>query len=205
MRGLLTVGGLMLLACSAWADPLDPIPADVIARIGPLLVESAAKQDDAPFKVDADIEKATGLFREGVGGLMIVPVKNFKADGLTGAQEANGAPAGYFFLYKLSPVVDGKPLESGKLATITHKDDNGNEREIAALRIALKKESDKDWKLLVFGKDKKPIFTAPFKEQANGSDQPVSLSAKETGNDQGTLTITVFGKYAADVPLAKLQ
>lgn len=204
MRGMLLVGALTLFSCAAWADPLDPIPADVVAQIAPRLVEDAGKQADPPFKVDADADKATGLFRQGVGGLMVVPVKGLKADSLTGVDGPNGAPAGYFFLHKLTPVVDGKPVDSAKFTTLILKDNNGNEREIATLRLAVKKVSDTEWKLLVFAKDKKPIITAAFREQANGSDQPVSLSAKEAQNDQGTLTITMFGKYAADVTLAKL-
>ena len=205
MRGTLVCVGLLLFASAAVADPLDPIPPEQVASIAPRLIEEANKLADPPIKIDADADKATGLFRQGVGGLMVVPVKGLKAESLGNAAEDNGAATGYFFLYRLRPVISGKTLEGDKVSTVILKDDNGAEREIAVLRLAAKKISDSEWKLLVFAKDKKPVFTAAFRQEANSSDQPVSLSAKEGQNDQGTLTITLFGKYAADVPLARLQ
>jgi hypothetical protein len=198
-------GGLLLLVSAVLADPLDPIPPEQVAMIAPRLIEEAGKLADPPIKIDADADKATGLFRQGVGGLMVVPVKGLKADGLNNATEENGAAAGYFFLYRLRPVINGKTLEADKHSTVILKDDNGAEREIAVLRLAAKKISDTEWTLLIFAKDNKPVLTAAFRQEANGSDRPVSLSAKEGQNVQGTLTITLFGKYAADVPLARLQ
>jgi hypothetical protein len=208
MRRIMTLMAVTVCTglCAARADDaLEAIPAERVAAIAPRLVEAADKINDPPFKVNADADKATGLHKPQVGGLMVVPTKALKAESLTGVQESLGAPVGYLFLYKLSPVVDGKPLDSAKLPMMNVKDDNGTERDISALRLAVKKESDTEWKLLVFAKDKKPILSAQLKEQANGSDLPISVAGKETGNDQGTLTITMFGKYAADVTLGRLQ
>jgi hypothetical protein len=201
-----TVILVSFLACAtAWADdPLELIPADRVAALAPRLVEAADKLPDPPFKVDADSDKASGVYKQGVGGLMTVPTKNLKADTLAGVQEPSGAPVGYLFLYELAPVVGGKPLEGGKLSVVNVKDDNGTERDIAVLRIAVKKNSDTEWQLLVFAKEKKPIVTAALRTENNGSDLPISVAAKETGNEQGVLTVTMFGKYAAEVPLGKL-
>src|SRR5262249_41193456 len=162
MRGMFVCVGLFLLASAALADPLDPIPPEQVATIAPRLIEEAGKLADAPFKVEADADKATGLFRQGVGGLMVIPVKGLKADKLSNATLENGAATGYFFLYRLRPVINGKTIEGDKVATVVLKDDNGAEREIAVLRLAAKKISDTEWKLLVFAKDKKPVLTAAF-------------------------------------------
>jgi hypothetical protein len=155
------------------------------------------------FKIDADCEKATGLHEPEVAGLMVVPRKDLKLETVKGVEEANGMPAGFLFLYKITPVIDGKGLPSDKLPMVAMKTDDGTERQVAALRLAIKKENEETWKLLVFGKDKKPLLASTFRPEESKTDLPISVGVKELGDKEGTLVVTCFGKYAADVKLAK--
>lgn len=187
-----------------WAEP-QPIPQEIAEGIGKQIVELAEKDAQAPFKLEGDTSKANGLYEPGAGGLIIVPVKGIK-DGteVKGVEGANGAPVGYLFLHKLAPVADGKPVGDGKFPTVSFKDPEGNERHAITLRLALKKDGEK-WSLLVFGKDKKPLLTAPFRAEKNGSDIPLSVAAKDISGDQGTLVVTYVGKFAADLKLVKAE
>src|SRR5258705_13120398 len=86
----------LLAACAGyvWAEP-QPIPQEVCEQIGKQIVEMAEKDANAPFKVEGDPSKATGLYEPGSGGLIIVPMKGIK-DGteLKGVDAATGAPTG---------------------------------------------------------------------------------------------------------------
>jgi hypothetical protein len=199
----LTVVGLVF--SFTVAAPPEPIPQELAVGIAKRLTEHADKLPDPVFKIDADCEKATGLHDPGVAGLIVVPCKDIQPKTLKGAEETNGAPAGYLFLYKIVPQVDGKAVAADKLSMITFKDDNGNEREVTALRLAIKKENEDSYKLLVFSKDKKPLLASPFRMEANHSELPFSVSVKDVKEDEGTLVVTFFGKFAADVKLTKAQ
>lgn len=188
-----------------WAEP-QPIPQEIAVQIGKQIADLAGQDAKAVVKIDADAEKSTGLYEQGSGGLIIMPIKGIK-DGseLKGVEAANGAGAGYLFLHKLTLVVDGKPLAADKFAAVTFKDPEGNERSALTLRLTMKKEGNEKWTLLVFGKDGKPLVSAPFRAEKNSSDMPFSVGAKDISGDQGTLVVTYVGKYAADLRLAKAE
>jgi hypothetical protein len=194
--------GLAAVTATAVADP-EPIPQDLAVAIAKMLTEKADAQADAPIKLESDPEKATGLHKPEEAGLMVVPRKDLKVETVKGVEEANGMPTGYLFLYRITPVVDGKAMPANKLPTVTFKSDDGTEREIVTLRLALKKENEETWKLLVFGKEKKPLVASTFRAEGNSSELPLSVSVKDVGEKEGTLVVTVFGKYAADVKLGK--
>ncbi len=200
------VVGLVVLAVwnsAVWADP-QPIPEDIAQAIARLLCEKADKAE-APIKIVGDPEKAMGLHEPEVAAAMVVPRTELKTDKLPGAEKQDGEPAGYLFLYKIAPVVSGKVMATDKLPTVLLKTDDGVERTVIVLRLTLKKESEQDWKLLVFGKDKKPLVSSKFRAEANNSTLPLSISTKDIEGDQGTLVVAVFGRYAADLRLGKAE
>lgn len=187
----------------AFADP-QPFPEEVAQSIARRLCEMADKAE-APIKITGDPEKAAGLYEPEVAAAMVVPRTNLKSDSLPGAEKPEGEPAGYLFLYKIAPVVAGKVLDRDRLPQVILKTDDGMERKVIVLRLTLKKESEQDWKLLVFGKEKTPLTTARFRAEGNNSTLPLSLATKDIENDQGTLVVTVFGKYSADIRLGKCE
>ncbi|MCS6975926.1 MAG: hypothetical protein NZM31_02795 [Gemmatales bacterium] len=195
--------GLAGCVSAAFADP-QPIPEDIARAIARLLCEKADKAE-APIKIAGDPEKAMGLHEPEVAAAMVVPRTELKADNLPGVEKQDGEPAGYLFLYKIAPVVSGKVMAVDKLPTVLLKTDDGVERTVIVLRLALRKEGEQDWKLLVFGSDKKPLVTSKFRAEANNSTLPLSLGTKDIEGDQGTLIVTVFGKYAADLRMGKAE
>jgi hypothetical protein len=206
MRSYRWLGLALLLAVPGWlqAEP-QPIPQELAVQIGKHLSDSAAKDKGAPIQIEGDPDKATGLYEENVGGLLVVPLKGAKDGALKGVSEEKGGAVGYLFLYRLAPVIDGKLVGSDKLPMADFKDPEGNERQAAALRLALKKDGEDKWRLFVYGKDGKPLIVSPFRAEENKTDLPISVSVKDANNDQGTLVINVFGKYAADVRLGRMQ
>ena len=188
-----------VLATAAWAE-FQPIPADGLTAIVTQVVGAAEKDTAAPIAVKADAEKAAGLYNRGKGGLIVVPQKNLKEGDFTGVSDETGAPIAYLFLSKLGVAIDGKPF-AGKLFTTSIPVQNGANREIAVLRLSVKKENDTDWNLYVFGSDKKPIAKCAFREEAKETKDAISIDVKDFTDDKGKLIVTVHGKYAADIPL----
>jgi hypothetical protein len=183
------------------AEP-QPIPPDRAVTIAKQIIEAAGKTDP---KIDVDCDQANGLYEQGRGGLMVIPRKDLKEDKVSGVEEPNGMPVGFLCLYRLTLLLDGKAVSADSLPTVTVKNDAGNDMSIITLRLAIKKESEENWKLLVFSKDKKPILSSAFRMDPNNSEQPISVSVKDIKENEGTLVVTLFGKYAADVKLTKQE
>jgi len=201
-RALVTLVLGCIGAIAVWAEP-QPIPEEFAVAVARRLCEKADKDEGAPLKITGDPEKAHGLHEPEVAAAMVVPRTELKMDNLKNVDQPKGEPTGYLFLYKITLLLDNKPYPQEKLPTVVLKSDDGVERTVIALRLALRKDAEDDWKLLVFGKENKPLVTAKFRQEPNNSSLPLSLSAKDIGENQGTLVVTVFGKYAADVRLAK--
>ena len=115
LRLLGLVALLVLGTGSASAEP-QAIPPEVATQISKHLLGLAEKDARAPLQLQGDADKATGLYEQGAGGLIVVPIKGIK-DGteLKGVDGAHGAGAGYLFLHRLALVVDGKPVANDKL------------------------------------------------------------------------------------------
>lgn len=192
---------LMNLSLAVSAQDLEAIPSELAQGIGKLLAAEASKLEKQPVAISADSDKANGLHVPEQAGVLIVPQKDLKETEELAAQfkAEKGAPLGYLFLYHVMPIVKGQPVDSSHLSTIKITPDDGQTRTVHVLSLAVKQLSEDDYRLLVYGNGDKPLFDTKFSEGTADVPQPVGLSVKDKDDSahQGTLVLTVFGKYQA--------
>jgi hypothetical protein len=193
--------GLLFLAPGMNAAELEAIPEELAREIASKLVEQAAKIESPKVKIDADIEKANGVHVPKKVGAILVPQKGLKESEELAAQfkQEPGASLGYLFLYKITPVVDGKKIDPARLPTVTISEDDGTQHTVHVLQLSARQLSDDDYRLYGFGKDAKPLIDAKFAEGASSAGLPAAIEVKEVNEatHEGKLVVTVFGKYQA--------
>ena len=111
---------------------------------------------------------------------------------------ANGVPmALYFSTPNIVPIVDGELIDRGKLFGVTVTDGEGNEHEANCMLLTVRKLSDEDYRLYVFGKAAKPIIDVKFSGGKGPGAKPLAVEIKDTEGQTGSLVVTVFDKYQA--------
>jgi hypothetical protein len=132
---------------------------------------------------------------------MLLPQKNLDAASLSKAA-STVVPIGQMWLHNLTPMKDGDAVSSSKLRLATVRAD-GDEVTVPQCALGARKKADGTLELLVYGKDKEPIVTAPLKAVDAKQDGPLALTA-ERSYDSGELTVTILGKYRASLKVTEL-
>lgn len=176
---------------------LMPISDAQTQGIASSLVEHAGKVEGLPFKLEADAEHGRGLIDAGRRhGVMIVPAKGIVDDRENPALgDERGLPVGFLFLHNMLP---GKGVEKDDLFRVTYTDEEGVDREIRFGVLTIRRYSDQDFRLLLWGVKDKPLAEAPLEEEVSEEKTPVLLDC--VGDD---LEITWLGSYPCYVPLKK--
>jgi hypothetical protein len=186
----------------AEASPLEEMDADTAKEYGGMIAGLFAKElKDPQVKIEGDVDKAVGLVnltsREGI---IAIPVKNFKEDLENKQLETeNGMGLCYLFMSQtFNPIVDGKPVDEKKLRVVKFSDADGNERKATCLLCAAKHDGD-EWKLFVYGSDKKPLIESPFGEAGDAPKADLALTIQDPTPEKGQLVFNLFGKYSAAI------
>lgn len=197
---ILGVGALVACAwgaASATAMDLEILDPQIAQAFAQALVESADKIEKPQVKVDADIEKACGVFMD-VGepvGLIIVPQKEITPEN-EAANKDPGAPLAHFFMSPgFAPVIDDKPIDSAKLRTIAFTGQDGAEHKVSYLTLAARHTDDDVWHLYAYGTDEKPLLDIQIGEGTGPGTQPLALEVKDVNDNTGTAYITIFDMY----------
>jgi hypothetical protein len=184
-------------------EELEPIERETATKFASRLSELAGRIEKPQVNIDAEPDKAVGLHRPRRAGVLVVPQKDLKEENAdneatkAAVKSENGAPLGYLFLYRIVPVHEDKPISTEKLRAVELTDDEGNVRPVTALLLSVKNVGEDDWRLLIFGADKKPIVDAKFVEGKGNGDLPVGIQVTDVKDNEGTVVITVFDKYQA--------
>lgn len=179
------------LAVPAAADDFQQIPEDRAEGIARSLGEMAGKLENLPAKVEFDFGKSRGLFDPGNDcGLMIVPGKNLKEDREDPAlSKDKGRPIAGVFFYNLLPT---GVSERDKLFKVQLKDDDGTEREVRFAVATVRKKSDDEFFLQLWGKAKEPLAEAAIGEADGDADRAIDVAS--TGSE---MTVKLLGRYGA--------
>jgi hypothetical protein len=153
-----------------------------------------AELKSAPCVAAVDLKQPVAV-RDGEYGLMILPAAKWSADAL--AKVGNEAVAvGQLWLLKLAPLSDGQLVAQEKLQMITVSGSEGS-ATLPCCTLGVRKAGN-GLELVVFGKGKEPIVTAPI-TAINGSQKtPLDIEV-ERENDRGRVTVKLAGKYAASI------
>ena len=192
---------LSLAAVAAVPDDLSPIEPELAKKFGKLLADQAAKFEKPQVKVEADADKANGVHVPEKVGVIIVPQKDLKESEELAAKfkAEKGTPLAFLFLYNVTPVIDGKPVDPSKIRSVKITDESGTDHTVYCMLLAVRQTSDDEYRLYAYGHDDKPLVDAKFSEGTRPDNEPVAVEIKDPNEQthQGKLVVTVFGKYQA--------
>jgi hypothetical protein len=191
------------------AQDLESIPTDQARAFGERLVELAEKVEGAQVKVEGDASLANGVHLPEELGILVIPQKDLKeSEELAEKFKAEkGTPLAYLFAYRVVPVVDGKRVPASRLHTIKAVDGEGKEHQVQLLLLAVRQQADDDYRLYGYGTEATPIVNAKFSEGTASGSGPVVVTVKDTdeATREGTVVVTVFGKYQASFRAAQQE
>ena len=197
----------VLGATSALAQSPNTMERQKAQRAAEMLTEKTVKLESLQVKIEADPSKAVGLeFKK--EGILAIPQKGLdesEKDENSDSRTEQGAGLAYLFMTSaFSLVIDGKPAEAEKLRAVKIADRQGNVRTVTCLLLAARRISEEDWRLYVYGIEKKPLANVPFEEVETEMKNagPLCLDVENTSQREGTLAVTVFGKYIAGFKVA---
>ncbi len=155
-----------------------------------------------PIPTDPDLKRPVA-FRLGDRGALLLPESKLTEQALKSSGEI--VAVGQLWLVKIAPLVEGQVVASSKLKLLEVKAEAG-QATAACFALAVSRNADKALELLVYGKEKEPLAKVPLKivaGQAN-PETPLDLSA-ERNDDRGQLTLTLLGKFQANLPVGPAE
>ena len=200
------VVALLVPVISVSAQELTKIDSEKLQPVAQQLSKEAAKIEKPQVRIEADPANAVGL-RYKKDGIIAIPQKGLKADSISNAAntETGAAFAFLFMSESFAPVVDGGRVDDSKLRTVKLTDNQGNERTIKCLLLAVRQISGDDWRLYVYGSAKKPLVEAKFSARTTGVTQPILLKVDDVQGSEGTLKVLIFGKHQAGLRIGYEQ
>ena len=164
-------------------------------------VSADAKQlNGTPITTDVDAEQPVALKDEDYGG-MVLPQKSLKAETIAQAGET-AVPIGQLWLHKLTPMRNGVAVAQDNLRMVIVRAE-GEVATVPQCALAVRRTKGGTLELLVFGKGKEPLLTAPLKSLEAKQSAPIDLDAERDG-DSGKLTLKILEKYQATMMVTEL-
>ena len=198
-KKLITLAALAAFTSALFAQ--DSIEIEEARKTARKLSESASGITDAPFAVDADLEKPQGIKAEGVG-LLVLPDRKASAELLAAANSAI-TPLGQLWTLKLAVAKDGKATTGEKLRHITVSDGE-NRREVSLYFLGATKSAGGELELVVYAKDQEPILRVPINKRVAAKQEfPIEVSGTKNDDSTGTLSLRLFGEYDARLVLMR--
>jgi hypothetical protein len=176
------------------------LPQEEAQRYAKACVEQLGKLGDAQIESDVDSDKVVAVRGEG-GGAMVIPDKKLSKEKLAKAGQ-DVIPVGHLWLRKWTLVAGGKPVPNDKLRIVTIKVD-GKDRPMPLLLLGVRKQQDKGLELVAYAKDNEPVLVVTLKPVDFVQELPLDLEWQRGEKQADPLTLTIFGKYRAVVPITR--
>jgi hypothetical protein len=182
-------------------EGLEPISQELAQRIGKQLSDEAAKIEKPQVKIEAQPEKSNGVHAPGKAGALVVPQKDLQPNQELADKfkTEKGASLAFLFLYNVTPVIGGKPVDPSQLRSVKLATESGAEHTVYVLLLSVRHLDNDEYHLYAYGHDEKPLVDARFTENAVSAAEPVAVDIKDADKhtQKGKVVITVFGKYQA--------
>lgn len=196
-----TMIACLVLSGFVRAQDVEPIPAEEAHKWAGRLLADIDKANTSPVKIAADANLANGIHVPDRLGVMVIPQKDLKETEELAAQFKSdcGAPLAYLLTYAVRPLVADNVAKAEQLRILKVIDDQGQSHEICVIPLAVKQVADDDYRLQGYGADNKLVIDAKFSQASESGSGSVTISVKDPdeGTLQGTVEVTVFGKYRA--------
>ena len=188
------------LAAAASARAQDILPREEAMKLALAATLQAPTTSDTPIQVDADLKRALAG-HDGEYGLLILPETKLTAAVIEAAGKSP-VPVGQLWLRKLTPMVDGSPVDSGKLRLVSLRHD-GESLSVPLCLLGVRKTDAGGLELVVYSKGKEPLLTAPIQKAERSQTLPIEIEV-ERESDSGRLTLHLGGRYAATLRVTEL-
>ncbi len=193
---------IFLIATCAVAQEIQQMPAEQVAKIARKVVATLGSPSDAPFSVDADVEKSAGIKASGETGLLAIPERKLTAEIVANAGKEVTA-LGQLWMRNVVPAVSGATADPAKLRTVSVRDGD-QAAKVEVYFLGLTKSDAGTVEIGFYAKDKEPLLKVPLvKTDMPASATPIALDGHKEGENSGVLVITIFGNYKADVVVTK--
>jgi hypothetical protein len=199
MRLPLTLGLLALLQVPA-VQAQDQLSRKEALKYAFVLCADLKNLQSTAITTDVDIKQPAGV-KAGGAGAMVLPEAKLSQESLSKAGD-QVVPLGQLWLYRLTPMTDGKGVSS----TLLHLVNVESEQQTATVvQCALGvKTGANGLELQVYGKAKAPLLTVPLKKVESQSSSPIGVTAERIG-DNGKLTLKILGKYEASLMVTEID
>lgn len=183
-----------------FAQAQEVVPQDEAMKASLALWYASGDLSDLALKVDPDIKYPYGVAKKDVGMIVIPETK--VAEVLAKAGE-KVLPIGQLWLKGLVPEVDGKtvPESELKFVEVAVKEDNTS---VVLCTLGVKKTESKGLELVVYGKGKEPLLTAPFKTIKTKQANPIELEVVP-GSGNAQVIVKVAGQQEASFAVGRQE
>lgn len=181
------------------ADELESFDAEDAQQIGAALSSEASNIKNPQVTVSPDSDRAQGVHRPEEAGVVIVPHDELREviQDQDLVEKESGAALGYLFSYRIFPVVNGRSIDSSKLRQVSLTNDSGDAFTVQCMILAVRRVSDNDWRLYVYGEGAKPLIDVPFSEGIGPGHEPLAVEVTGIEDRKGNLVVTVLDQYQA--------
>jgi hypothetical protein len=160
----------------------------------------SSNQKDPSFKMAPDAPKASAVHK-GDQVAILIPDEAFTEEKFSKVSDKEVTPLGQIWLRELTPQVDGKPVESDKLRTVTIP--IGKEPLVAQLYYAgLQKNSKGEVELVVYGTGKEVLARPVFASHEEQGAKPVMVGMEAPEEKPMLVTVSLFGKHRVKMEVA---
>jgi hypothetical protein len=182
-----------------FAGAQESVPLEAAQNAARVATKALGVLTDAPFKMDLDLEKPSALS----GAALAIPAAKLSAE-LFARSSQEIIPLGQLWTLRITLAQNGKVTPNSKLRLVTVMND-GDEVKVQLYFLGARKNEKGEWTLVVYAKDKEPLLTAALQKAEGSQQQPIELEARKEGEDSGTLTVRILGRYKAELPLMKQE
>ena len=202
MKAMKLLPVLVLISTFAVAQEIRQVPAEEAVKIARKITETLGSPGDAPFSVDADVEKSAGIRANGDTGLLAIPDRKLTTEVLANAGGTASA-LGQLWMRNVVPSVNNAAPDPAKLRTVTVRDGD-QEAKVEVYYLGITKADGGAVELGLYAKDREPLVRVPLvKTDAAASAVPIALDGRKEGENTGVLVVTIFGSYKADITVTK--
>lgn len=185
--------GLILLLQATPAAAQEQLPRVEALKYAFAVAADLGAMLKTPVPTDPDLKRPVAV-REGDYGAMVLPEAQLTAAALQKPGK-EVLPVGQLWLLKLVPMKEGRPVPADSLRCVDVTTDEGGAR-VPCCVLAVRSTAGGELELLILGKDKTPLLTAPLKAISKAYDNPIEMTA-ERKEDGGLITLRLLGKYEA--------
>ena len=153
-----------------------------------------------PIPTDVDTKYPVAMRLENYGA-MVLPETKLQASAIGNAGQSPVA-LGQLWFNNLAPMKDGEGVSRTDLRVVEVKAENQDPVPVFQCALAAKSTASGQLELLIYGKSKTPVAQVPLKKVEASQDYPIEMSATR-GDEQGTLTLRILGKYEAAIPVTE--